>query len=231
MKRIFAIFLILLSFRAFTQEILLQQNVQADTIRPSRGPNLKNYFHGYIGIGFPLYTNEDVTYTKTGTSTQFDFGLRYKRRFTNYFAMGADFGINTTAYKIKQQAGKTVPDTIINKKEKFQLSTVTSSLFARINVGRRGNYVGNYLDLGAYGSWNIAKKHKTTNKNAEGEKVKVLTSRLKYFEDYSYGLFARIGISRYAFTAHYRLSDIFIPSYAMPELPKLIVGVEVGLFK
>ena len=98
-------------------------------------------------------------------------------------------------------------------------------------MGRRGNYIGNYLDLGAYGGWNYQKKHKTTNENDDGEKVRVSTTHLKYIENFSWGLLARVGVSRYALAVHYRLSDIFESSYAMPELPRLIVGVEVGLFK
>ena len=231
MKKIFTFTLLFISLGAFSQEILLQQNVKADTIRPTRGPNLRNFTQGYIGLGFPFFTNETAKYTKPGVSTDFSLGLRYKRRITNYLAIGLDGGIHTTSYKLKQSEPKTVPDTAINDKEKIQVSTLTCTAFVRINVGRRGNYIGNYLDLGAYGGWNFQKKHKTTNENAEGEKVRESTTRLKYIEDFSYGLLARIGMSRYALTAQYRLSDIFHSSHAMPELPRLIIGFEMGLFR
>ena len=231
MRKIITIAFLLASLSAFSQDILLHQNLKADTIRPTYGPNLKNYFYGYIGLGFPLYTNEDVNYTKPGVSSNFDLGLRYKRRITNYLAMGLDLGISTTGYKLKQSDPKTIPDTVINDKEKIQISSMMSSGYVRINVGRRGNYIGNYMDLGAYGGWNFQKKHKTTNENAEGEKVRLSTTQLKYVENFSYGFLARAGINRYALTAKYRVSDIFKSSYAIPELPRLIVGVEVGLFK
>jgi len=231
MKYILAIIFFSLSIGAFSQDILLQQNVKADTVRPTRGPNLKNFLQGYVGLGFPLHTNEELSYTRPGVSTCFDLGMRYKRRFTNYLAMGLDLGINSTSYKIKQNGSKTVPDTLINEKEKIQINTAESAAWLRINVGRRGNAIGNYLDMGAYGGWNFQKKHKTTNKNGDGEKVKVLTSNLKYVGNFSYGLLARIGVNRFSLTARYRVSDIFNSSYAMPELPRLTVGIEVGLFK
>jgi len=231
MRKIFTLIFLSISLGVFSQDILLQQNVKADTIRPSYGPNLKNFFHGYIGIGFPIYTNEDVNYTKAGSSAAFDLGLRYKRRITNYLAAGMELGINATSYKLKQTDPKTIPDTVVNDREKFRISSLTSSAYVRINVGRRGNYIGNYLDMGAYGGWNFQKKHKTTNGNEEGEKVRLSTTQLKYIQNFSYGFLARIGIGRYAIAAHYRLSDIFETSYTMPELPRLIVGVEVGLFR
>lgn len=229
MKIIFTILFIVISTAVFSQDILLHQNVKADSIRPTYGPNLKNFYYGYIGIAFPIYTNEGVNYTRFGSSAAFDFGLRYKRKITNFLALGIDAAICPTSFKLKQDEGKTVPDTIVNDREKFQITSILSSAYMRINVGRRGNFIGNYLDLGVYGGWNAVKKHKTYNKNSEGEKIKSVTSGLKYIDNFSYGVLARLGVSRYALTASYRLSDIFESSYAMPELPRLTVGLELGL--
>jgi hypothetical protein len=230
MKRIITIILLFISMSAFSQIVLLEQDVKSDTLRPTRGPNLKHFLQGYIGIGFPVFTNEEVNYTKFGSSSAIDFGMRYKRKLASHFAVGLDFGVNLAAYKIAQDYGKTVPDTNVNDKEKFQINSLTGSAYTRLNIGRRGNHIGNYVDLGVYGSWNCVKKHKTTNENANGEKVKVVTSQLKYIDNFSYGLLGRIGSNRYALTASYRLSDIFKSTYAIPELPRLIVGLEIGIF-
>lgn len=231
MKRKLTIFFLMCSLGAFSQEILLEQNVKADTVRATRGPNLRHFIHGYVGLGFPVYTNEEMNYTKFGLSSSVDLGVRYKRRLSQTFALGLDFGVNLVAFKIKQDAGKFIPDNTINDKEKFQVNTLTGSGYVRINVGRRGNYIGNYLDLGAFGGYNFIKKHKTTNQNLEGEKVRVLTSKLNYMEDFTYGALARLGTGRYALTASYRLSDIFSSSCSFAELPRLIIGLEIGLFK
>lgn len=230
MKKILTLILFSISISAFSQIVVLEQNVKDDTIRPTRGPNLKHFFQGYIGLGFPLYTNEETAYTKFGTSTTVDFGMRYKRKLAEHFAVGADLGVTLAAYKIKQENGKTVPDTIINDKEKFQINSVRSSVYTRLNVGRRGNHIGNYLDLGIYGGWNCVKKHQTINENQDQEKVKVVTSQLKYIENFSYGLISRIGINRWTFTASYRLSDIFKSSQALPEIPHLTIGLELEIF-
>lgn len=230
MKKIFTIFLLSLSIGAFSQAVLLEQDVKADTIRPTKGPNLKHFYQGYFGIGIPVFTNEDLNYTKFGTTSAVDFGMRYKRKLASHFAVGADLGLNLAAYKIKQDNGKTVPDTIINSREKFQINSLTGSVYFRVNVGRRGNHLGNYLDVGAFGGWNLAKKHRTINTNEQDEKVKVITSHLKYMEDFSYGILARIGSNRYALTASYRLSDLFKSTSLFPELPRLTAGVEVGIF-
>jgi len=230
MKRILFVALLFASVSVFAQEVLLEQNVQADSIRPTWGPNLKNFTHFYIGVGFPLNTNEDVTYTKMGSSAIIDFGFRYKRKFSSFLAAGFDLGFGTASYNLSQDIPKTVPDSIINEKEKFRIIGASPSAYLRINFGRRGNYVGNFLDMGAYGGWNMRKLHFTINKNELDEKIRVATTRLDYMENFTYGFLARAGSNRYVVTARYRMSDIFKPSYTIPELPRFSIGVEVGLF-
>lgn len=231
MKRLITLVFFLFSMMAFSQDVLLEQNVDSHAAKPTYGPNLRNFFHWYVGLGFPVATAGDQNYTKPVASADLNFGIRYKLRFTNFLALGCDLGVTSTAYKIKQDDSKTVPDTRLNDKEKIQLNTLLGDAWVRINVGRRGNYIGNYLDIGAYGGWNFMKKHKTLNTNADNEKVKVSTTRLNYVEDLSYGLMARLGTNRYALTARYRSSDIFVPQANLPELPRLVLGVELGLFK
>jgi len=231
MKLLITLMLSFLILCGYAQEIVFSRDVKSDTLRPTKGPNLKYFTHPYIGLGFPFYTDEDVTYTKTGSSMIVDYGIRFKRRFNNTFAVGLDLSMNWAAYKIKQDEGKSFPDSAINKKEKFQVNSLTPAVYARINVGKRGNFVGNFMDLGAYGSWNWKKAHKTTNENNAGERVKVLTTGLTYMESLSYGLLARIGDNRFVLTARYRLSDLFKSSSDIPEVPRFSAGLEMGLFK
>lgn len=231
MRKIATLIFVVFSMVSFSQEVLLSEDVKSDTIRPTKGPNLKNYTHLFVGIGFPFVTNESVSYTIPGLSCSYDFGIRYKRKLASFLAIGTELEGTFTKFRVKQGSDKTFPDTIDYKKEEFQVNSVAASVFVRINIGRRGNHIGNYLDMGAYGAWNAQKKHRISDKNEEGEKIKTVISRLNSIEPLSYGLLARAGISRYAITARYRLSDIFKPAYAMPELPRLIVGLEMGLFK
>lgn len=231
MNRFITLIFCLCTLVASSQDVLMEQNVDNTEGKPLYGPNLRHFVHGYIGLGFPVATSSEQNYIKPVASSDFNVGLRYKRRFTNYLAVGFDLGVSAVAFKIKQDDAKTVPDTYINDKEKIQVNTLLGDAWVRINVGRRGNYIGNYLDVGAYGGWNFMKKHKTINTNTDNEKVKVSTTRLSYVENISYGFMARLGTNRYALTARYRTSDLFVTGYDLPELPRLVLGVELGLFK
>ena len=231
MKKIFTLVLVCICAYAYPQKIVFSQDVKSDTVRPTKGPNLKNYTHVFLGFGFPLFTGEALNYTKPGASMIVDYGIRYKRRLNNTFALGFDLSVNWAAFKIKQDDGKSIPDSTINKKEKFQVNSLSPDIYIRINAGRRGNYIGKFLDLGAFGSWNWEKAHKTQNKNAAGELVKTTTLRLTYVEDFSYGVLARIGMNRFALAVKYRLSNLFTKSSGFAEVPRFSAGLEIGLFK
>jgi len=225
------LFMICICAYAYPQKIVFSQDVKSDTVRPTKGPNLKNYTHLYVGLGFPIFTNEDLNFIKPGSSMIVNYGFRYKRRLNNTFALGFDFSVNWAAYKIKQGSDKSIPDSTKHDKEKFQVNSLTPAFFARINVGRRGNKIGNYLDLGGYGSWNWKKAYKTSDKLDNNEIARITLARLSYMESLSYGLLARIGVNRYVISARYRLSNLFKDSAGYAELPRLSVGLEIGLFK
>lgn len=222
--------LVLLVNSSFAQEILISEDVKSDTIQPEKGPNLKHYKHLYWGISFPFVTNEDVAYTQAGLSAITDFGLRFKRKLNKTFSVGTDFSFNWASYRIKQDEFKSIPDSTEHKREKFMINSISPDLYARINFGRRGNSIGTYLDLGAYGSLNVKRAYFTYDK-IDGEIIKTTTSRLKYMEKYAYGLLARIGTNNLALTAKYRLSKPFTEESGFAELPKLSVGLEIGVFK
>lgn len=222
--------LVLLVHTSFAQEILLSENVNGDTIQPTKGPNLKHYTHLYWGVLFPFVTNEDVAYTQPALTTITDFGLRFKRKLNKTFSVGTDFSFNWAKYRIKQDILKSIPDSESHLREKFIINSLSPAVYARINFGRRGNSIGTYMDLGAYGSFNVKRAHFTYDE-IDGEIRRITTSRLKYMEKYAYGLLARIGTNNIALTAKYRLSNPFTEESGFAELPKLAVGLEIGVFK
>jgi len=232
MIRIVFSLLFLTCFLSVTsQEIIFSQDVKSDTVRPERGPNLKRFRHPFFSFSFPITLGEEADFIKQGSSSMVDAGLRMKHKINNTFSAGLDIGLNWASYKIRQNDDKTVTDTIINDKEKIQINSLTPAIYLRMNAGKRGNFIGNFLDLGLYGSWNWKRAHITVNSNDDGEKIKVITTGLTYIEPISYGALARIGMNRYVITARYRLSDLFKSSVTYPELPGFSIGFEFGLFK
>ena len=61
--------------------------------------------------------------------------------------------------------------------------------------------------------------------------VETTESGLPYLRRFGGSAGARLGFDRYALVARYRLSSTFVSGYtAWPELPRWVLGFEVGLF-
>jgi len=229
-KYLIFISILFLGLTLKSQEVLLSQDVSGDTIVKKNGPNLRNYSHFYLSLGFAADQAEKGAKINYGRSSNFDFGYRYKLKICNHYAMGTDLWWGTNGFNMKQANTKILPDTLINDKEKFTFYHFGLSYYNRINYGKRGNHVGNYIDVGAYGQWIYSLVHYTKNKMPNDNIVETYTKGLNYYFPFVWGVNARIGFNRYIITASYRMSDYFKSSYKYPELPRLSVGVQVGLF-
>ena len=230
-KTVFTFLLVLFGIVGFSQTLLMHEDVK-DTVLGKRGPNLKNFSHFYLGIGFivgkPDSTGSDI---KTGRSVNVVLGYRYKLKICNFFAVGYDIAYNSYSFALKQNSKKITPDTILHEKEKLNFGNLGLSPYMRFNYGRRGNIVGNFVDLGAYGDWTFSASNNTKDKEPNGNIVKTSISHLNYYNHTNYGVLARIGFNRYVIFANYRLSDIFKKSYSYPELPRVTVGLQIGFHK
>lgn len=232
MKKIFiSAIIILVNASCWSQTELMHQDVK-DNMVGKRGPNLKNFSHFYLGFGFIVGSSDSVgSDVIAGKSTNFVFGYRYKLRVNNFFAIGCEAAFDSYSFALKQNATKITPDTIIHDKEQLNLGNLGLAGYMRFNYGKRGNRVGNFVDIGGYGDYRISGVNFTRDKLDNDNVVKTRISHLDYFNPINYGALARIGFNRYVIYGTYRLSDIFESSYNYPELPRLTIGLQIGLHK
>ena len=218
------------------QEVLLHEEVTADTITPTFGPNYRNFLHSFMGYGATFGGTEGPgTAIRYGNSGNFLFGLRYKYRVSNFFSWGTDAYYSGLFYAIKQDSSKVFPDTLINDKERLTFHNLSIAPYLRFNLEKkRGNRVGNFIDIGAYGEWTFRLSQFTRNKLPDGRVVRATATGLDYYHALNYGAMARLGFNRWIFFASWRFSDLFKTSkthpFLPPELPRLTVGVQVGFY-
>jgi len=227
------------------QDILMEETVVTDSIDPRFGPNYSNYSHFYLGIGIVAGNSLPGSPVKYGNSNERIFGLRYKWKINKVMSAGFNIGYGYTQFHLKQDSGKTVPNQLLHKKEKLAFHNLYVGIYQRFNWGKRGNYIGNFIDLGGRFYWPFAVHHVTkdplpSNNINNGKMVKVKTSDLDYINPYYYSATLRIGFNRYVLSASYRLSPLFKTDPSLfsqynnaiqqyDELPILLIGVEVGL--
>ncbi len=220
-------FLLLLSAPA--QNVILEKDPAIDSLVPSRGPNRKNYVHPYMSFGFTTDPGEAGARSRQGTYGHYQFGVRYKRRLSQTFAVGYEFAYDVNDLSQKQEAGKVAPDTFQYKRERLIFYNGLFSPYLRINFGRRGNQLGKYLDIAAYGTYTFAHVLFQRSDLPDGRVVRSRTTGLTYFQRWNYGATVRIGINKFILYGHYRLSDLFYSNWNFPEPSRLQVGIQFVL--
>jgi len=218
---------------ARAQQVLVQANVADDTVKTTFGPNRRLFGHGYLGYGLlagPAGPGAGLRYGLG--SMELRGGGRFKIRLTQTLAVNLDLGYAYLRYELAQNNQKIVPTPALHRRESLGLHQVYSEASVRVNAGRRGNAVGCYLDLLAGGAWVAATNHTTADEPAPGiRSVETTETGLPYLRRWTGGVGARFGLDRYALTGRCRLSSAFGADYAAwPELPRWLVGVEIGLF-
>ena len=235
-------FVVMLSFaiissNGYAQLTYMKKELAKDTIQSSIGPNRKKFSHFFIGFAIPFGQPDSAGATvKNLSSGATILGFQYKRRFTNFLGAGFQLAYRSEYFRLKQDSNKILPNSIQHKKEKLTFGQVQAGLYIRINYGKRGDRVGNYIDLGGYSSYIVSSTHYTRDvfpiANASGATIsEVHNHRLVFIEPLQYGLEARVGFNRYAFWATYRLSNIFNSKYIFPEMPRICAGIQIALYK
>ncbi len=236
MKRyLLVIIALLFSSTLFSQEVLMDETPDSLYTPKKWGPNRANYVHFYVAYGMAAGLPEGNAFDlKYSLSREWRFGVRYKRRICNHYAMGLDLSLSSYRYRILQNNSKQFPDSLLHEKQYLQLPTVGLEYFNRINIGRRGDRIGNYLDLGAYATYTYSPTLTFIDKLSPSfqgaSEAKVELSELDYITDTQWGFKARLGINRYVLWASYRMSDWLKTTGKHVDLPRTTVGLEIGLF-
>ncbi len=230
----FALFLF--GFQVVTaQKILLEDSIK-DFSTEKYGPNLKKFRHLYYSMEFFADQPSSNAPIKYGLSHTILIGIRYKRKLSEFFAIGYDISYQYLGFNLKQKEGKKIPNAITHEKEKMLFNNGSFELYNRFNFGKRGNLVGNFIDLGAYADASFSITHYTrdtlgTSDPTMGNKIiEVTRKKLDYTNWYHYGVRARLGFGRYVIAASYRISDL-MKSRIGAELPRLSVGLQIGFHK
>ncbi|MBF9220524.1 hypothetical protein [Hymenobacter ruricola] len=217
---------------ARAQQVLVQANVADDTIKTTFGPNRRYFGHAYLGYGLLAGGAGAGAPVRYGLrSGELRVGGRLKRRFTQSLALNLDLGYAYQHLELAQNDQKTVPTPQLHRQESLAWHQLYSEISLRLNAGRRGNSVGRYLDVLAGGGWVAATSHSTEEEPGPGiGSVEVTERGLPYLRRWMGTAGARLGLDRYAFTARRRWSPAFAAGYAWPELPRWVLGLEIGLF-
>jgi hypothetical protein len=240
-------FAVALSSSLYAQEepsIEVEMPLESITPQKKWGKNRTHYLHTYInlGVGSNLDSREGLS-NRVFSSWDFNFGVRYKLRLNNTFALNSDifFGGQTFVFKVDKEAQQVLYPTIFKEitHERWDFGQIALAQGIRINFGKRGNHIGKFLDFGVFGQFNsrsdytyVGTSIEDQNTNLtirEGEKIRSIdlerANNPSPFYDrgglFSYGFYTRLGINRYAIASRYLIAGDF---------QMLTIGFELGIF-
>jgi len=220
---------------ARAQQVLLQTDVAADTLPPRTGPNRRYFGHLYGSYG--LAAGASPLGVRYGfPSSEVQLGGRLKRRLGPYLAFNADLRYAYLRYSLTPDAMRPAP---FNSGPGYGFSFDNQTISYHQLQGeaslrlspsrRRGNTVGRYLDLLAYGGRSLAANYTASGPLASGGRREIVEHRPAYLARWQGGVGLRLGSNSVALVGRYRLSEL-LPGIGLPEPPRWVLGLEVSWF-
>jgi hypothetical protein len=202
------------------------------------GPNTKSFKQLFLGTGLIMNNSADLQINGL-RSGYFAAGFRQKFKLLSFYSIGYEIGYDAVHFNIKQTEDKMIPNEEMHDKEKLRFHSGNILLFNRLNIGKRGNVIGRFVDFGGYVNYIFSASHYTKDKIAgifspsepavHAEIRVVKNSGLDYVQSFGYGVFGRAGINWFAVKVTYRMSDLFKEKYGWTEPPRVYIGFELTI--
>jgi hypothetical protein len=214
---------------AHAQQVLLQTDVATDTLPPRTGPNRRYFGHLYGSYGLAAGSSElGVKYGFPSFEVQ--AGGRLKRRLGPCLAFNADLRYAYLRYSLAPAVAWPTPFGTGFDSQTITYHQLQGEASLRLNPERRrGNTVGRYLDLLAYGGRTLVANYTAIGPSPSGGQREVVEHQPAYLARWQGGVGLRLGSNSVALVGRYRLSEL-LPGTSLAEPPRWVLGIEVGWF-
>ena len=160
---------------------------------------------------------------------------RYYRNYNPFIARVIDYELGYEQYALNLSKDPDIAIPVDNsdlKKAKYWLLKVGLKWSYQFNFKvKRGNQLGTYLTLGAYGDFLIFRRFSasyTSNVSSYADNIKVSLGKIDYFRRWDYGAVVRFGKTNWNLFVKYRFADYFndnAQDLNIKELPRFMVGL------
>ena len=215
------------------QQLIFEKQLNKMPDHPNFGPNRKHFYHAFCSSSITLPTTSQSTIkTDQPLTGQISLGFRYKLKLAKPLAIVSECGINRNFFRIDQSADKNFPDTLIHNSQSIKTMGPFGGLFVRIRFGQRGDYLGQYVDLGLSAQVSILNHLVTKDVSNSGDPKSYLTEKTTITEFKNINPLAskasvRFGFDRFSLIASYRFSRLLNAS-SVKDLPDFEIGFEIS---
>ncbi|TND09073.1 MAG: hypothetical protein FD123_1476 [Bacteroidetes bacterium] len=232
-RHVVFLFLLTLPCMLHAQKRLESLKVDTSGRVETFGPNRRIFAQAVASVG--LFADNGDPGARTRRAYSFQAGGRMKLKLWSWEALTLDVYWKMQRWNLEQKPGKLLPDGNLHQRELIVTHSLSGDFCNRINIGRRGDVLGTYVDLGVYGDYVFHSVHVMKDlylDPAVSGKESQLTKNfgLPYMAPLNYGFKARAGNGWMNIFAMYRVSGIFKNEYTSlyPQLPRITIGIEIG---
>jgi len=240
-KRFFplGVLLFFAAVRLHAQNVtMVSRDIDTLNKKPAVGPNRAFYAQELFQLG-AIVGPQEYGYPANPWSASFSYGFRMKAKLCSWNAFTFDFGYHLDRFSMNQKQVKLPPfDPARHKRQTLSANSLYFSFCDRVNIGRRGDVLGRWIDFGGYGEWifratdfYVDQHYDSNSPSGYNFKTKTRIARLPYIDKFDYGFTVRFGGEMFALFADYRMSDL-IKASATPnghDLPRLAIGIDLAV--
>lgn len=221
-----------------SQIIVLKETVPDDfeELDEGFGPNRKRFSHPLASYGTfsNKYDHTGNVSDKTlfGKSIDLNFGKRSYLKLSKIYALTFDFGLSFRMFGLKLNESSILPlPTTDLSKARYWMTSVGAAFGNQINLKpKRGNQLGTYFNIGAYGNFNFLRRYTSwyNNNDVIPYKYKITLKNFKDLNLFDYGAVIKYGKPNYTLFVKYRISNLFLnKDFTLNELPRITIGIEL----
>jgi len=214
---------------AQAQTEILHVDVDTNTTESQFGPNRRHFIHTFMSLGLHTQIPANGNYNFP-RSSYLSFGALYKLKLSNYFSTGITLSFENSSIQLAKDRPVTFPDSLRHSKETLDQFALSGSYYLRINMEKRGNSIGKYLDLGVGGLLQTGANYQYEDPLIGKEIKEVKIRHYPMLRASNWYLYTAIGINNFALMARYRMQSFFIDRSGLPEAPPIMIGISWGFF-
>lgn len=230
------ILLVIASVNVSAQELIFENKTAKTNDHQNFGPNRRNFLHPFLSSSLMIAaSSENAIKTDLPFTGQLALGLRYKVNVVRPLALVVDLGFNNSFFRIGQTSGKSFPDNLEHQMQSVRLQGPFGGIFLRIRLGQRGDYLGNFVDVGCMAQASVRNQLVTMDLIQSSDIKPYLIERttvssLENIEPFSFKASIRLGFNRFSILTSYRFSRVLDGSFSK-DLPDLEIGIEISPVK
>ena len=234
-RTLYTILVLLVAFLHIqSQEVLIDEKPAHPYTSTNWGSNRTNHLQLVIGFGHHLPLENNIIANKLIGTYNLAAWIQYKRKFTPVIALLLSGGVEQNRMALASDIFPPSVSNLSSENEWLRLDWASGIALFRFNFDKkRGNYLGEYCDIGVFYNYLLASRHVIINTftpgNASFNKQKTILKGLHDINNQRWGFALRLGFNTLALQYLLQLSEPIFTFNNSISFPIHQVGLTIAI--